>query len=317
MEYILQLSMDLPELSKHEALALNPGKCRQYGSILLIDAENPNFERLAFTKKSCVLLFRCRKKLLEKKIHAYPWQSIYKKSFALRINDKSMKEKESDFASIIWKKVDCPKVNLENAETNIEIFFYEDYAFCGLLLHRNNDDFSKRHPEKRPAKHPTTLRPKIAKALINLSGIKKGVLLDPFCGTGGILIESALLGYRTIGYDLSSEMIRRAKKNIDYFKLDNVKLEIKDATSALEKADVIVTDLPYGRASKLFKDGTTEKLYLDFIKQAEKSSNHAIVIFPSTVNFRKLLKHTMYKTKRIIKIKVHRSLTRNITVLEK
>ncbi len=41
----------------------------------------------------------------------------------------------------------------------------------------------------RPFSLPISLHPKLARALVNLARVPMGgVLLDPFCGTGGILL---------------------------------------------------------------------------------------------------------------------------------
>lgn len=315
MKYILQLHQDLPELAKGEVLALNKGETKTFSNILILETKNPYFKTLAFTKKACKFLFKCKKENLKQKLKDYPWQEIYKESFAVRINSKELKNKEKEFAELIWAKINSPKVDLNHAKTNIEIFLTEKHAFCGLLIHKNEDKHFTRHPKNRPAQHPSTLKPKLARALINLSGIKKGTILDPFCGTGGILIESALLNFKTIGYDLSPEMIKRCEKNIKHFNL-NIKLKLKDATSKLEKSDAITTDPPYGRASSVFKKDIIE-LYTDFLKQAEKSTKKVVIIFPSTVPFKKILKNTSFSIENIYKVKVHRSLTRNITILKR
>ncbi|MCK5107092.1 MAG: methyltransferase domain-containing protein [Nanoarchaeota archaeon] len=315
MKYILQLHQDLPELAKGEALALNPGEHKTFSNILLLETSSPYFKTLAFTKKSCQFLFQCKKENLQKTFKNYNWQKIYKESFAVRTNSKELKNKEKEFAEIVWAKINNPKVNLNSAKTPIEIFITEKYAFCGLLVHKNEDKHHDRHPNNRPAQHPSTLKPKLAKSLLNLSGLKKGKVLDPFCGTGGILLESALLNFKTIGYDLSPEMIKRCKKNIKHFNL-NIDVKIKDATSKLEKVDLIVTDPPYGRASSVFKRDII-KLYEDFLKQAEKSTKKAVIIFPSILPFKKIIKTSNFTIEKIYKVKVHRSLTRNIVILKR
>jgi hypothetical protein len=39
-------------------------------------------------------------------------------------------------------------------------------------------------------------------------------ILDPFCGTGGTLIEAALIGCREAGTDADLEMIAGSRKNL-------------------------------------------------------------------------------------------------------
>jgi tRNA G10 N-methylase Trm11 len=48
------------------------------------------------------------------------------------------------------------------------------------------------------------LRPKVARALINicLGPQKEGTVLDPFCGSGTVLLEAALMNYGAVGCDV-------------------------------------------------------------------------------------------------------------------
>jgi tRNA G10 N-methylase Trm11 len=60
--------------------------------------------------------------------------------------------------------------------------------------------------------------PKLAKMMINLSGVEKdSIILDPFCGSGTILTEAATMGYKNlIGADLSERAVEDSKKNFEW-----------------------------------------------------------------------------------------------------
>lgn len=63
------------------------------------------------------------------------------------------------------------------------------------------------------------LPPKLALTMVNLTGIRQSdsndlTVLDPFCGTGVILQEASLLGYRAYGTDLSEKMVDYSTKNL-------------------------------------------------------------------------------------------------------
>jgi tRNA G10 N-methylase Trm11 len=67
------------------------------------------------------------------------------------------------------------------------------------------------------------LPPKLAQIMINLAGelhVSQGEaqprLLDPFCGTGVILQEAALMRYAVYGTDLSEKMIRYSRDNLNW-----------------------------------------------------------------------------------------------------
>lgn len=62
--------------------------------------------------------------------------------------------------------------------------------------------------------------PKLAKMMLNLSGAKKdAIILDPFCGSGTIITEAAILGYKNLtGTDISEKAVEDTNKNIDWVK---------------------------------------------------------------------------------------------------
>lgn len=63
------------------------------------------------------------------------------------------------------------------------------------------------------------LPPKLAQIMINLAhptNKASARILDPFCGTGVILQEAALMGYAVYGTDLSEKMIRYSRDNLNW-----------------------------------------------------------------------------------------------------
>src|SRR5205823_3602162 len=62
------------------------------------------------------------------------------------------------------------------------------------------------------------LPPKLAIIMINLAANDTiSVLLDPFCGSGTILSEALLLGYKNlIGSDISEKAVADTKTNLDW-----------------------------------------------------------------------------------------------------
>ena len=104
---------------------------------------------------------------------------------------------------------------------------------------------------KRPFFRPVSLEPRLARAAVNIAaGINDGYVIDPMCGTGGILIESAITGRRTLGIDFDPVMVDGTKQNLQWA---GVEAEVKrdDATRFELPNDIaaIVVDPPYGRNS--------------------------------------------------------------------
>ena len=83
-------------------------------------------------------------------------------------------------------------------------------GFCAkrkkLWAAKSDKRFVARVPKNKPKRHPAMLKPKLARLLVNLTGAKKQ-LLDPFCGTGSILIEAGVLGLKPLGSDIDPKMI--------------------------------------------------------------------------------------------------------------
>ena len=90
------------------------------------------------------------------------------------------------------------------------------------------------------------LPPKLALMMVNLAAgrqvasAKDTTLIDPFCGTGVLLQEAALLGFNVYGTDLSDKMVDYTTANLDWLKSSH-RIEFDslvhqgDATTAIWK----------------------------------------------------------------------------------
>ena len=89
------------------------------------------------------------------------------------------------------------------------------------------DAYAKRD-QARPARDARVgmLPPKLAQILINLCGpLPEGArILDPFCGTGVVLQEALLMGYRAYGTDISERMVEYSEKNLKWLVANSEKL---------------------------------------------------------------------------------------------
>lgn len=98
------------------------------------------------------------------------------------------------------------------------------------------------------------LPPKLARMMVNYTGLKNGRILDPFCGTGVLLQEAALLGFDVYGTDLSEKMVRYSTENLDWltnrYSLDSkVVIEQGDAMTHawVGSLDAIATETYLGQ----------------------------------------------------------------------
>ena len=97
-----------------------------------------------------------------------------------------------------------------------------------------------RRDRDRPARDARVgmLPPKLAQTLINLAQPDKNdMIYDPFCGTGVVLMEAALMGYKVGGSDLSERMVEASKQNMHWLQSiapvsGNPEIMAQDARSA-------------------------------------------------------------------------------------
>jgi tRNA (guanine10-N2)-dimethyltransferase len=312
MKYLVVISKDSRCIAMGELAALF-GKVEDIGEgIAMVDAiDIALFGRLAYARAFCKFLFKCSLKDLPRKMQSYNWQSVYKKNFCLRLHNCAGYS-EKVLAGYIWRAVLKPKVNLQNPSTKIEIFARNKIAYAGLVVKEVEHDFEARKAHLRPKLHPSSLHPKLARAMVNMSGIRKGTVFDPFCGTGGILIEASLMSLKSIGQDLNEEMLSRAKDNLKHYHL-SCKLRHGDSTRLTTKYEFIVTDLPYGRNTR-----SEKQLYRRFIHNLDKVLlRRAVLGLPSSVNANALAKGTSLRLVSLFDYYLHKSLSKRIIILEK
>lgn len=329
MKLIFSLSKQNTELSKAEALSvLNIDKSKLFNGYLVVDYEFDKddkesikqIKRLAYTKSVYQFLFTSNKKKLIDDAKKFDWNTIYKENFCIRTkNSKSSYDKL--IAPIVWDNLENnkikPIVKLKDSKTEIHLIFIQDNIIVGKMLYQNKQNFKNRAPHKKPQLSPTSLNPRLARALINLSGVELGgKILDPFCGVGGILIEWGLLGGKIIGYDINKIELTKCKINIKYYDLKKYKLINEDALTIDKQYDYIVTDLPYGRNSKINKK--LEHLYLEFLQVCENKIKPKRIVLgmPDFIDLKNIIKKTKYKIKYKFKYYIHKSLSKIIFVLE-
>jgi tRNA (guanine10-N2)-dimethyltransferase len=76
--------------------------------------------------------------------------------------------------------------------------------------------------ESKPHITPkTSTSPKLCRTLITLAGAKPGdTILDPFCGSGTLLMEAAILGMKCIGIDIDGDAVQGARSNLRWLSSD-------------------------------------------------------------------------------------------------
>jgi tRNA G10 N-methylase Trm11 len=60
------------------------------------------------------------------------------------------------------------------------------------------------------------LPPKLARMMVNFCSLKEGVIWDPFCGSGTVLMEAGVLGYNFLGSDIDEKALHYTEENIKW-----------------------------------------------------------------------------------------------------
>jgi len=241
------------------------------------------------------------------------------KSFASEINGMVL---ERQLGEIILNNTAKASVNLKHPDkTFIGILTSEKFVFGVKLAEIPAKPFVDRRPRRKPFFHPSAMQAKLARCMVNLARPRRGdLVLDPFCGTGGMLIEAAITGCRVLGLDIQCRMVRGTRRNLDHFKLEPEGLVVADARSLpLIRVDCVVTDPPYGRSTITFKR-TTGQIVEEMLKavyQLLGNGQRICMAAPKTLNVANIAIGLGYRHLESHFVYVHRTLTREIVVFEK
>lgn len=272
-------------------------------------------DRIAFTEsepsqlKRLALTHEVTRLVAETNVEDFEVGYRPESSFAVRVKDFTEEERKEDIEKRLGEKLSTEdnSVDLESPDETVKAYVFEDEVIIGLEVEDiDRGLFEKRVNQERPFSRPLSMDPVLARVLVNLLEVSVGDhILDPMCGTGGILIEAGLCGIGVHGLDIDEEMVEGTRENLEAYGMiahDIRQGEVKDASEIFDqKFDAVITDLPYGKASK-----ETEEAVSDFLEVKSELTDGRVVF--------------MYNEKEIggleadFEIYVHGSLTRYVFV---
>lgn len=344
-EFILEITQDHTELAHAEINALGgriiPMSPRY---IRIKKLSKKNISRLAYTKNAYEILgtISIVKKETEKTSQEIIQTSLFTKERTKKI-DASITSYKMSYKEIpsplqkklntyVWEKIKNKKVKLQNPSHEFFCMYTEKNrenksktvdselknteVYFTLKIKDNTDNFSSRMPHKRKHMRPISLHPRLARCMVNLTGCKRGTIVDPFTGTSGILIEALLCNLTVKGYDISEEMIQISEENIkEYTKTKKLTLMQRDFFSITEKINYIVTDPPYGKNTTKI----SSQFYADLLKHLSKIlKKTAVIAFPHTyTSIENDIQKTQLEIKNTYTYYIHKSLSKKIYVIEK
>lgn len=163
------------------------------------------------------------------------WKTLHKMGLnlkkALRADDISARYVQAN--EIVLSSVIVHKERL--LKNGAEILLLKDHDtiyMAHTLAVQPFQDFSKRD-YGRPGRDAQSgmLPPKLARMMVNIAAPEKQHLVyDPFCGSGTILQEAWLLGYRNItGSDISEKAVQDTEDNLKWIKAHGIDVDVCDA----------------------------------------------------------------------------------------
>jgi len=205
-------------------------------------------------------------------------------------------------------------VDLKNPDIEYRAVFTNSRCFFGEVLHSiDRGSYAYRNPQRRAFFHPGVMMPLMARTMVNLTHVEPGQLLcDPFCGTGGMLLECDMMGIEAVGSDYDPEMLIGCRQNLPngaYIRADATNMPYPN-----EAFDAIATDLPYGQSTTIGAD-SIDTLYTGSLKEIRrvlKSGGRAVIVTHKDI--RPLAKN-IFEIVGYYEQRVHKSLTRRILVL--
>ncbi len=312
-ESFFVLSKENLELAKDEIIAIAKtydrfAKAKSFSNLIIIQSKTP-WEKIAkratFVKTAGQILKKMSDLFLD---NNYFPLLLRTRTFACRVINLSTKnfdalEIENAMGNLI-SKFSKAKVSLKDPSLFIYMIFTNSQSFFGF-----STKFSKSKPPKKVKNHPHELDWKLCRLMINLAGFKEGeTICDPFCGTGTFLLQAESMGMQSIGIDFDKKMCEISKQNLkeNQFTSRVINADYSYLRKMEKEFDGVVTDLPYGRASK--SSDSPEKLFENFVSLLPHKKRIAIMYKKGSekgLDLNLIKKYEIYR---------HKSLTRAILV---
>ena len=316
MKLILELSGEHPELPREEIAATLP--ILDYRTqVVVTESVDPTIpERFAYTHVIMKFIGECQATRDAFIQMMRDFAITCDLPFCGRVKkmaDHGMDAPSAELERLIGYYV-SGKVSVSSPGTIFRMVIAGGRCYLGeVLWELDRSPYHERKPGNRPYFHPGVMMPRMIRSLINISGATPGeTVLDPFCGTGGTLIETDLIGCNALGTDADPFMIQGCRLNLDAAMAavaDAGTLPFPDAS-----IDHVVSDLPYGQ-SVLIIGGGIEELYrqaLSEIRRVVKPGKKSVIVTHRDIS---ALAGTYFTITAQYEQRVHKSLTRRILVV--
>lgn len=305
------------------------------GLVILKDISKEDFEsyyrilirRLGYTHEVHEFIAKANIDNLDEVVSRIEWSDYINETFAVRVKrirtELDTVDCERKIGTLILENSNDIKVNLSKPKSLVRVVAHGNDLYLSIeRMKLNKKHFEDSKPHKRPFFYPGSMNPKLARCMVNLSRIKEGqLLLDPFCGTGGILIEAGLIGCKLVGCDIYWKMQNGTAINLDHYGITDYRtfhLDVREL-KMYEKVDSVVTDPPYGISTST-GDVDDEGIFMEFFRviyDNMKDDAYLCMASPHYIDLKPMVDEVGFVIVEQYAIKMHRSLTRIISVIRK
>lgn len=240
------------------------------------------------------------------------------RTFRVRVNSLKGCHNKVELEKRIGDVVTGP-VDMRDPDEEVRLIEGETHFLCRRLAAIDRRAFETRKVAHRPFFSPISLHPRLARALVNLARVPEGgSLLDPFCGTGGVLLEAGLVGAQIVGSDLREDMVDGSRAMLKEWGLEASlqAMDVGEVPARLGPVDAIATDPPYARSTSTGGE-PLPSLYrraLEAAAEVLRPRGHLAIIVPQPELAKPPNELRQIGT---YPLRVHRSLTRNFVVMRR
>jgi tRNA (guanine10-N2)-dimethyltransferase len=231
---------------------------------------------------------------------------------------------QAEIGSVIWHSMNGRvQVDLANPDVLfLGVIVGEHFYFGVHLSSRDRLGLSQRRSPLRPFFVPSAIHPKSARLMVNLSrATPDNLFLDPFCGTGGLLLEAADIGCVPIGVDIDPTILAGCRKNLEHFRVtfNGVLGDARSPPISSGSISAIATDPPYGRSSSTrgAKVRSLIQSSLECLADMLKPEGYLCLALPFKHFTEDIIPSDVFRVKETYTMRIHRSLKRFIVVLQR
>ncbi|MEG0295629.1 MAG: SAM-dependent methyltransferase [Clostridium sp.] len=163
------------------------------------------------------------------------------------------------------------EAEMHNPKVTLGVAKYEGRWIFGIF---ERNDYEWHLHDKKPFSYSNAFSLRVARAVLNLAigNNLESKIVDPCCGIGTVIIEALSQDLNIKGFEINKQIAANAKRNLEFFGLDNV-ITTGTMHDIEEHFDVAIVDLPYG----VFTPTTIEE-QTGIMKTARRIADKLVIV---------------------------------------